>query len=1540
MMISSIPSSHEEEIDYIIHLADIHIRLFSRHEEYIKVFTKLYRQLQQYKEEGKRAVIVICGDIFHSKLDKSAESEILCHSFFHQLASFYPTFCIAGNHDALLSNSSRIDGISSILYKRTPSDFFYLKDTGVYQFQNVCFYVNSLLDQDQIDMTKEGEKTSVNNKSNINIIKVALFHGAIKGWKNQSGFQCMTGDAYLEEFSGMDYLLLGDIHMMQYMSKQNPVAAYASSLISQNFGETDTEHGFLLWDLRTKTQEFVTIENEHRHQLVEILDKETILTDNNIYRLESTIYNVIAPRGKIKVVSSHDHENESREVYNYLRSKFTDASFSFDSMSMSNTKDHSVGPQQHQQNQQHQLQNNNIKNKNSDFDLIDTYLRNHVTENDYPAILKIVVDIFQKHLYENCVTKYELIQLTFSNLFGYGEKENKVELVDDVEGGIFGVFGENTSGKSSLIDILVLMLFDKITRFSHGNTIPKEVIRFGQKEGYGRLKIKVGSQYFFIEKVFKRQSNGKINTSTKLYSYDNQQDTKIELTDEERRKTNSILEKTFGKYEAFLFFHAYLQQRDSSFREMTSLKRKTFLQDIFGFAFLETYEKIYKEKQKVKEIEKKLILEKQTDSKQVIEESLVELNRDYEDKKQNIKRKKEHGIETVEKKINNLNRILKSTTMEDISKQSLDDLEKRYEEVRMKITSLQQEICMWKEIEFEEKYQNKFFSFANWKEYSHLTRQQFFDHLTKMEYFNTYEMEELHEQLKVCYGKYNQELSPNSVNRDIMKRYEIEKQESIQIQYEQMKLEEPNRKQNLKKLYSGLVYQINDPIPSKNTQKLKNDMVSSEKEKKRKKKKIVELQNHIQKFSWYEEFQDKKNTMTLQEYIFNMKKFSCHPLYKRYSPLVVQKKQQSWNSFQLKEKEDFLLFEEKKSTLHLLENQLDLLKKEREEVNYQSKDKIISQETYTLLKKKEKKMNLFFNVDEDKEVQTNLQFIQNSILKYKEMIEHLHFLEETYNDSCRKTKINPKCAICVKNPLYLKKKELEEKMNRQKLGVVDVEKTIREKLELVKRKVKQKLGESSRTWKPDELNLQKEVTNFQIFFEDQSEMHGRRNMIEAFERKRKYEEINTKIDFYNKEKETIEHSIQKIYAYISNKEVFEFINYQYSSYTTGYSFSLTIENLEKISSLDITDYEDSIRSLKETEKELEMLMEKDNDRKKDLLLWEDIIENEAAIETMEIDGRWLDEVRKFQEIEENEKIGKEIKRVEDLLKEKEKAEVNLPYLYFMKDIYDRFQNINMLGNLHDIFESLRGKNERLKREEKELILLSKSITDMKQDVEVVEKITSLKQEKQLYQNQVLEEEQEIFALQQKINALNIKLAIFNKNNEKLQHLTQEISFLKQITDVLQKDGLPSSLLKKKISNVEKRINTILIDFIPDKKIRFQMTDKSVDFGFISYHDKDYGGDTISNFMSGMEAFLLDLTLKICLGKDANQPIMNLFFIDEKISSLDKRRLINIDSLFAFLKQVCTNVFLISHLDSLKDYVDEEIYIHKDIDHGSTICFCK
>ena len=114
----------------IIHLADIHIRTFRMHEEYMSVFKKLISDLTdlltEYKKEEIR--VVIAGDLVHQKIVISNEQLMLGTWFIRKLEEIAPVIMIAGNHDLLENNKDRIDSISPMVQ--------FLFDKNVNYFKN------------------------------------------------------------------------------------------------------------------------------------------------------------------------------------------------------------------------------------------------------------------------------------------------------------------------------------------------------------------------------------------------------------------------------------------------------------------------------------------------------------------------------------------------------------------------------------------------------------------------------------------------------------------------------------------------------------------------------------------------------------------------------------------------------------------------------------------------------------------------------------------------------------------------------------------------------------------------------------------------------------------------------------------------------------------------------------------------------------------------------------------------------------------------------------------------------------------------------------------------------------------------------------------------------------------------------------------------------------------------------------------------------------------------------------------------------------
>jgi DNA repair exonuclease SbcCD ATPase subunit len=75
--------------------------------------------------------------------------------------------------------------------------------------------------------------------------------------------------------------------------------------------------------------------------------------------------------------------------------------------------------------------------------------------------------------------------------------------------------------------------------------------------------------------------------------------------------------------------------------------------------------------------------------------------------------------------------------------------------------------------------------------------------------------------------------------------------------------------------------------------------------------------------------------------------------------------------------------------------------------------------------------------------------------------------------------------------------------------------------------------------------------------------------------------------------------------------------------------------------------------------------------------------------------------------------------------------------------------------------------------------------------------------------------------------------------------------------------------------------------------------------------------------------MIEIAFKIALSEMANISKSNILYIDEGISVFDEKTMDNINILFDFLKENYDKVILISHINKIKNEIDNEIKIIKN-----------
>lgn len=266
----------------IIHLADIHIRPFLRMDEYT---LKLNELNEKIKEEIKgydydEIRIVVSGDIVHSKNSISNELIAFVSAWIRQLEQFGKVVVISGNHDLMVGNMSRIDTLTAIFTASQFENSIHLDsylgyDSGIIHDDNVTWALYSIFADYRRPNIDQAKKDFPDNTV------IGLYHGTIVGATLNNGTVIDSGVS-CDTFEGCDFVAAGDIHKRQEIKRGDVKIVYPGSLIQQTFGETITQHGFVVWDLEKREHKFVDLSNEYALYDFEIKSIEDIDNDKEI----------------------------------------------------------------------------------------------------------------------------------------------------------------------------------------------------------------------------------------------------------------------------------------------------------------------------------------------------------------------------------------------------------------------------------------------------------------------------------------------------------------------------------------------------------------------------------------------------------------------------------------------------------------------------------------------------------------------------------------------------------------------------------------------------------------------------------------------------------------------------------------------------------------------------------------------------------------------------------------------------------------------------------------------------------------------------------------------------------------------------------------------------------------------------------------------------------------------------------------------------------------------------------------------------------
>ena len=550
----------------IAHLADIHIRLNSRFDEYKAVLDQTIEEMKIIQPRR----IVIAGDLFHIKINMTPKSTSIAGYFLKELSKIAPVDIILGNHDMnekmkaqgntieplieLMGNGfvlNKKESYSKVHYYKTEYSYgiYFYKSSGLYEVENDLVYgVFSMWDNELIQLNEKepGKKY------------IALYHNPIFGSKMDNGMVSKRDDYLnIKEFANYDIVMLGDIHKYQtfkrknnfidekgkVISKEMETAAYSSSLIQQHFGES-IDKGFVVWNIDDLSHKRVLVPNEYGYcKLYVKLGEDINEKINDLY------FSANKAKTKIRIEYEEKEEDYSaekeRQIILKIKKLHGCENVNLDCVFVKQNKLTGL------------VEEVSDSQMEDDFEpILVKWMENNNSElkSDVIELSREIdkeLNVYEKR---HKKTDWSINGIIIKNLFSFPDEVVGIDF--DKLNGVTGIFGDNFSGKSNIIRALIWILYGKI--LGEGENYEAINIYSKSNMAYGYLFITIeGVKYRIYREIksVKSKKNDKISCSYDIkfqyFKNNDWKDCEKEEGATEKTQSKQLIEETIGDFDDF-----------------------------------------------------------------------------------------------------------------------------------------------------------------------------------------------------------------------------------------------------------------------------------------------------------------------------------------------------------------------------------------------------------------------------------------------------------------------------------------------------------------------------------------------------------------------------------------------------------------------------------------------------------------------------------------------------------------------------------------------------------------------------------------------------------------------------------------------------------------------------------------------------------------------------------------------------------------------------------------------------------------------------
>jgi DNA repair exonuclease SbcCD ATPase subunit len=206
--------------------------------------------------------------------------------------------------------------------------------------------------------------------------------------------------------------------------------------------------------------------------------------------------------------------------------------------------------------------------------------------------------------------------------------------------------------------------------------------------------------------------------------------------------------------------------------------------------------------------------------------------------------------------------------------------------------------------------------------------------------------------------------------------------------------------------------------------------------------------------------------------------------------------------------------------------------------------------------------------------------------------------------------------------------------------------------------------------------------------------------------------------------------------------------------------------------------------------------------------------------------------------------------------------------------------------------------------------------------ELEKQIKELEVEKKKIESDIKDISKQIATTNGSISSLQTYIDNIKQKMNEVKDLEEKNRLYTYYLDAVKRDGIPYELISKALPVIENEVNNILAQVV-DFGVTMEMDGKSINAKIV-YEDQEWPLE----MCSGMEKFVSGLAIRVALINVCNLPRPNFLVVDEGFGTLDADNLSSLFMMMQYLKTQFDFIWVISHLEQMRDIVDGLIEIKK------------